>query len=401
MKALTPDTILKRVAGIEIDLDYGTHVCIALNGQRQLYSERSLAVLDVFARSISLREALSRLRSAGIQDWIELTDTISKLHRAGILAEASAKRLAPDAKTESFGALPIHIWMLNDRGRTESFLQAISEVVKPGDVVVDIGTGTGILAVAAARAGASRVYAIEATAIGDAAQAVFACSNVANQITLIRGWSTQVELPQRADVLVSEIIGSDPFAEGVLSATLDARRRLLKPDARFVPRTIRAYGLAVTIPPEREATAVFTDAAIENWRQWYNVDFSALKEIDSNSASPVLYLGKGKASEWPILSGPALLSEVDLSFFQETIINRNVTVEITQAGVVNGLLLFFELEIGSNVINSHPKRGPLENQWPNPVWCFQDGCSVKPGDRLNVEYNFNARGNNSELRLLK
>ena len=63
--------------------------------------------------------------------------------------------------------------MLNDRARTDAFIRAIEATVRPGDVVVDLGTGTGVLALAAARAGARRVYAIEASGVGRAARSVF------------------------------------------------------------------------------------------------------------------------------------------------------------------------------------------------------------------------------------
>ena len=105
----------------------------------------------------------------------------------------------------------MHIAMLNDRRRTASFLAAIRRVVRPGDVVVDVGTGTGVLAIAAAQAGAARVYAVEATGIGKLAEANFRANGLQDRITLVPGWSMQVTLPERADVLVSEVIGKTPL----------------------------------------------------------------------------------------------------------------------------------------------------------------------------------------------
>ncbi|PYJ79683.1 MAG: hypothetical protein DME69_03705 [Verrucomicrobia bacterium] len=100
-----------------------------------------------------------------------------------------------------------HASMLNDRRRTSSYLASIRDVVKPGDIVVDIGTGTGILAIAAVHAGARHVYAIEEARIARVARALFEANGMTDPITLIRGRSTEVRLPQRADVLICELIG--------------------------------------------------------------------------------------------------------------------------------------------------------------------------------------------------
>ena len=64
-----------------------------------------------------------------------------------------------------------HARMLHDDRRTGDYLAALAAAVRPGDVVLDIGTGSGVLAVAAARAGARRVYAVEASDIAEVAGA--------------------------------------------------------------------------------------------------------------------------------------------------------------------------------------------------------------------------------------
>ena len=63
-----------------------------------------------------------------------------------------------------------HRHLLDDHTRTSALIDAINAVVKPGDTVIDLGTGTGILAMAAARAGAARVYAIDHASIVDSAR---------------------------------------------------------------------------------------------------------------------------------------------------------------------------------------------------------------------------------------
>ncbi len=396
---LRPDTILKRRAGIDIRLGSNHAVRIEINGTGALYDEESLSILNIFSRPKSVREAVSQLQKRGIQDWIDLTGTLNKLYRAGVLVEAGTEFVV-DTQV-SFGAPPVHISMLNDRSRTETYVRAITEVVKPGDVVVEIGTGTGILAVAAARAGAARVYAIESAGIADAAQAVFSASDVSDRLTLIRGWSTRAELPERADVLLSEIIGADPLEERVLQATADARRRLLKPDARFVPAMIRVFGLAVTVPDKQLDEVCFSARVTDKWSQWYGIDFNPLARIVQDSAAPSLRVRSAEAAAWRVISDPILLAEIDLKTFQETTVARLARAEISTSGILNGLLMFMELEVGSFTITTRPQRTTPGTHWMNPVWLLREATPVRAGDRFSIHYNYNSRGNNSELTITK
>ena len=138
--------------------------------------------------------------------------------------------------------------MLHDDRRTGDYMAALVAAVRPGDVVLDIGTGSGVLAVAAARAGARRVYAVEASDIAEVAERVFAANGVADTVTLVPGWSRHIELPEPADLLVAEIIGNEPLEEEILETTLDARRRLLKPDARLIPHTLTLLARPLRLP---------------------------------------------------------------------------------------------------------------------------------------------------------
>ncbi|HMR10127.1 MAG TPA: 50S ribosomal protein L11 methyltransferase, partial [Polyangiaceae bacterium] len=159
--------------------------------------------------------------------------------------------------------MPIHAAMLGDEVRTLAWLNAVRAQVRPGDVVVDVGTGTGILAVAAVQAGARHVYALEASSCIGAARALIDANGVADRVTLIRGWSTALELPERADVLVSEILDDDPFGEGILEVTADSWQRHLKPDARQLPRALTLYGQLVEMDEETLRTHTWTPLGLE------------------------------------------------------------------------------------------------------------------------------------------
>jgi hypothetical protein len=227
-------------------------------------------LLAAFEAPAPLDQVLATLPARGPSDWAERLAMVMELRRAGILVQPGAA----DPPRSGFAAPAVHARMLHDTARVNGYLRAIAEVVRPGDVVVDLGTGTGVLAVAAVRAGAKHVYAIEESSIVDVARDVFAVNGVADRITLIRGHSTRVTLPERANVLVTETLGNDPLDEGILVYVDDAKRRLLTPDARLIPFAIDIVVQAVDVPLER--TSLLTRDDTERWRELYGVDLSPL-----------------------------------------------------------------------------------------------------------------------------
>ncbi|MBP2477496.1 protein arginine N-methyltransferase 1 [Crossiella equi] len=126
--------------------------------------------------------------------------------------------------------------MVADEARNAGYRKAIEEAV-PGKVVVEIGTGQDALwSLHSARSGAARVYAIEAMPeSARLARKAIAEAGYSDVITVLDGLSTQVELPERADVCVSEIIGTIGGSEGAAVVLADVRARFLKPGGVFVP----------------------------------------------------------------------------------------------------------------------------------------------------------------------
>ena len=103
-----------------------------------------------------------------------------------------------------YGDLPVHRWMLRDTERNEAYRRALAHVVKPGEVVLDMGAGTGILSIFAAAAGAKKVYAVERTGISHVAREVIAANGYAETIDVIHSDLEDVSLPGKVDVIVSK-----------------------------------------------------------------------------------------------------------------------------------------------------------------------------------------------------
>jgi protein arginine N-methyltransferase 1 len=234
---------------ISIELT-GRTLTLEVHGTRNQFPRRILDILAFYQEPHTLEEGLQFLgRSAkGMQGLATAFTRLIELCEQGALVAHDGPPPAWPERSDPVYGPSAQIRMLEDRVRTSRFIQAIRQTVRPGDVVVDLGTGTGVLAVAAAQAGAKRVYAIEVRPIAEDAARFFQGSGLGDRITLIRGHSTEISLPDRADVLVSEMIGNDPLGEQILETASDAVGRLLKPDARLIPYALRIHVLPMVVP---------------------------------------------------------------------------------------------------------------------------------------------------------
>src|SRR5580704_18259946 len=111
--------------------------------------------------------------------------------------------------------------MIADTARFASYANAIERAVRPGDVVVDLGCGPGIFALLACRAGAKRVYAIDAGEVIDFARQLAVANGFADRIEFLHGDSRQMQLPERANVLVSDVRGALPFFSDAIPSIED------------------------------------------------------------------------------------------------------------------------------------------------------------------------------------
>ncbi len=247
---LSPDTVLQLAPGIRTRWNAAGHVVVdSPVGTIIDIGPRGFGILSLFSQPTRLGDAIDRLEHE-LHHSTDLAPTLSVLN---MLIEESAL-VSPDggrARTSGWADPVEHARMLHDERRTGDYLAALAAAVRPDDVVLDIGTGSGVLAVAAARAGARHVYAVEASDIAEVAERVFAVNGVRDRVTLLPGWSRQIELPERADLLVAEVIGNEPLEEEILETTLDARRRLLAPGARLIPHALTLLARPVLLPRPR------------------------------------------------------------------------------------------------------------------------------------------------------
>ncbi|HUR20749.1 MAG TPA: 50S ribosomal protein L11 methyltransferase [Vicinamibacterales bacterium] len=375
---------LIRAPLLSMRLETGHVVLTTPNGGVKV-SDLALRVLDYFSAPHTIEEALDQLPQPadGPSQWMLLSGTVLSLHRAGGLVNLEESDQRPPL-VEGFAGAAIHVAMLNDRRRTSAYLAAIAETVRPGDVVVDLGTGTGILALAAARAGARTVYAIEASAIAGAAEAMFQRNGFADRIRLVRGWSTSITLPEHANVLITETIGHDPFDEGIAEYMTDARKRFLEPGARIIPSAMRVWALPVTIPNDQLNRRHFNQQAAVQWREDYGFDFSPL--LGAIPVTPLrLQLSTAVARDLPALADAMLVADIDISQPFGSAIDTHVDFVATGSGCLNGILIYFDLALSPGVSFTTERRLAEDtNSWGHQVLVLPTPLDVMPADSLSL-----------------
>jgi SAM-dependent methyltransferase len=273
--------------------------------------------------------------------------------------------------------LEYHQQMLTDEPRTAAFARAIAATVRPGDVVLDLGTGTGILAMLAARAGARAVYAIESNPVAELARRVVAANGLQDTITVVEASSFEVTLPEPADVLVSEILWNAGLGEGVVASFSDARARLLKPDARIIPARVEMW-----IAPVESAAAF---AAVDTWSaDLLGFDYSPVRDVAADSIF-TLWFGAGDA-----LAEGVPIGAIDLAgplapgtFAGET------EFRAQRDGVLHGLTGWFAAEIAAGV--SLTNAPPVQGSWMHAYLPVKEAIPLQAGDRVRAQIEIRTR----------
>jgi hypothetical protein len=379
-----PDLVLRLAPDVRTRFDAAGHVLLdAPDGTIVDIGPRGYEILSLFSQPVALGTAIERLGRADRQ----ATDVVPSLSIVNVLVQEGALVRAGTAEDVPSGwADPVeHGRMLHDERRTKDFLSALERAVRPGDVVLDIGTGSGVLAVGAVRAGARHVYAVEASDIADVAERVFAANECEDSVTLVRGWSRRIELPEPADVLVAEIIGNEPFEEDVLETTLDARRRLLGPGATVLPHALTLFARPLLLPAEEARQRALGRGAVERWRALYGIDFGPL--VDAAAPRPVNSPTEAEvAARWPQVGPPAVLGRIDLAAFDEAKVELDAVVGLDPPGAVNAIAITFRAELYGPISHTlDPWRWPTSS-WATSIWVLPDAVEVDRGAALRVSY---------------
>lgn len=265
-----------------------------------------------------------------------------------------------------------HIEYLTLPGRNALYAEAIGHVVKSGDVVVDLGCGVGVLGLMCLKAGAARVYGIDHSDAIELARETVAKAGLTDRYHCLRGSTFQVELPEKADLIICDHIGFFGIDYGIVAMLEDARRRFLKPGGAVVPG---ALGLIVAGVGSAGCHEVADRWMLEPVPQ----EFHWLREYAVNTKHRHLFAADDICTDVADLGTIALDQDVAEALAFDCMLTAG------SSGMFDGLACWFTANLAGEVWMTN---SPLDansigrNQAFLPV---REPFAVEPGDRIAVK----------------
>lgn len=295
------------------------------------------------------------------------------------LATNAEDMTSRDYYFDSYAHFGIHEEMLKDEVRTLTYRNAMyhNKHLFKGKVVLDIGCGTGILSMFAAKAGAAKVIAIECSNIVDYAQKIIEANNLQDTITLVKGKVEEVTLPDgydHVDIIISEWMGYCLFYESMLDTVIYARDKWLKKDTgmMFPDRCT----LFVTAIEDRQ----YKDEKINWWDDVYGFNMSSIRKVAISE--PLVDVVDPKQ----VVTSAYMVKEIDLYTVKKEDLEFESTFHllVKRNDFVQALVTYFNVEFTKchkRLAFSTAPDAPYTH-WKQTVFYFDDYLTVKKGEEI-------------------
>ncbi|MBO38317.1 MAG: hypothetical protein CMM75_03940 [Rhodospirillaceae bacterium] len=351
----------------------------------QAYSEAGdvSAAIDDLHRAILLQPNLISAHISLGDEYrsANMTDAAFKCYRAALNIDPNNFKAQSGLDLTLALTLPQwHSAMLNDEIRNQAFEKAIKSAVKPGCSVLDIGTGTGLLAMVASRAGAKRVIGCESVEfLAEAAKEIVQQNYLEDKISILHKWSKDLtigeDIAEPVDIIIAEIVDTGLLGENIIAVISDARRRLGKPGATTIPCGAKVYAA----PIESKEIALERRVSMANG---FNISLL-------NSLRPNIYIQTDLSKyDWRMLAEPVQIFDLDFTRDQPLLKQESFCLTPHSDGTAHCIAFWFDLHLSQTVTLSTAPEKPATH-WKQAVYTFSDPVEIKQNEpiRMNASHN--------------
>lgn len=280
---------------------------------------------------------------------------------------------------------PWHLKMLADRERNNAYERAISKAITKESVVLDIGTGSGLLSLMAARSGAQHVFTCEQSShIANTAQDIIKDNGFSSKISLFQAKSTQLraeDFAAQPNVLVAEIFDAGLIGEYAIPTFRHALEKLSTPNCQVIPQRAKIYGKLINIAGLSSVNPVKTIndldlAAFDIFRVPGEYISESLSQFEHHFLSDEFELMQYDFKD--------LSPEVPLNTHQE----KTIEIPVINEGTMHGVAFWFNLWLDDEIqVSSAPER--KDNHWGQAIFFFEHCKHLKPGDTITLSLCYN------------
>jgi SAM-dependent methyltransferase len=232
--------------------------------------------------------------------------------------------------------------MLLDQARVDAYTRALTAVISPSSVVLDLGTGIGTFSVLACKLGAARVYAVDSGDVITVAEEVAKRNGVASRIRFLQIPATELELPEKVDVIVSDLSGSLPLFEGHIPAVIHVRERFLRAGGVLIPARDRLMCAPLS------SVEIYA-RIVDPWRSVAGIDFLPAATMALNTPHGLV------VQPQQLAAAPVCWAELDYATIASANVSASIEWQIVSTNEIHGFALWFESTMqGDVVVSSGP-----------------------------------------------
>src|SRR5215813_5744863 len=261
--------------------------------------------------------------------------------------------------------------MIADSGRIEAYVTALRRALKPDSVVIDLGCGPGLFALLACQMGAQRVYAIEPDNVIEVARQAAIANGYEDRIVCIQEYSTSVNLPEKADIIISDLRGVLPWFQKHIPAIVDVRHRLLKSEGVLIPQKDFLWAALVEVPDEHDRIA-------GPWEQnSYGLDLNSARTFVTNSWRKI------RVNPEQFVTEPLQWFVLDYQEIKNPDFAADLSWNASRTGTAHGFVVWFDSELSDGIGFSN-RPGEAELIYGTGFFPFSEPLQLRTKDRVAI-----------------